>query len=432
MKEFAIETFLGKGSYGAVYKVKRRSDSKVYAIKEVQLRNMSPRERQESLNEIRLLASVSSPNICRYYDSFFENDKLFIVMDYAPKGDLQQAIYERKKRRRLFDEAQVWSMFLQVALALKHLHGRKILHRDLKTANIFMMGESIVKLGDLGVSKLLKADDQLAKTSIGTPFYISPEIWRARSYNEKSDVWSLGICLYEMLTFRHPYEAHDLKGLANKVLYGRRQPIASHYSTDMTNVLNACLSQEPSRRPSIETLFSMQEIRSRLHLVPTAHTMPGTEGQPPLLQPSPQLKRQLVDTIRFKRQGRQLAVNLPSPKYGMVSPKMKVSPMPDLPAHLPKIGARLTTIGEESRTGARRPVAPARIPRYQAARPRGYQAPHAMPQPAKPINHANAAPKVTRPRYPANPSRRPVARSVRPAVYGKARAPPAREMGWIR
>ncbi|KAG9390867.1 Protein kinase domain [Carpediemonas membranifera] len=350
MDGFQIVSFIGKGSYGAVYKVKRRSDpSKTYAIKELDLRSMSPREKQEALNEIRLMASVSHQNICKYRDSFFEKDKLHIVMEFATKGDLAQAIYERKKRRRLFDEAQVWSMFLQIALALRHLHSRKILHRDLKSANVFLMEDGIIKLGDMGVSKLLKADDKLAKTVIGTPYYLAPELWNRDPYDEKSDVWSLGCVLYEMLTFRHPYEAHDLKGLANKVLYGRRQPIASHYSTDINNVLNVCLTHDPKRRLSVEELFSMQEIRSRLHMVPTARIRPGSDGQPPQLQASPQQAR-MISTIRFKRQGRDLVVNLPSPKYGSPkraqAPLLACSPNADSTSRLPKIGGPIRSIAE--------------------------------------------------------------------------------------
>jgi NIMA (never in mitosis gene a)-related kinase len=105
-----------------------------------------------------------------------------------------------------------------MAKGLKSLHDKKILHRDLKCANIFVTGDGIYKLGDLNVSKVL--NKTMAQTQTGTPYYASPEVWKDKPYGQKSDIWSLGCVLYEMAALKPPFTAHDLQGLYKKVCAG--------------------------------------------------------------------------------------------------------------------------------------------------------------------------------------------------------------------
>lgn len=133
---------------------------------------------------------------------------------------------------------------------LKSLHDKKILHRDLKCANIFVTGDGIYKLGDLNVSKVLKKD--LAQTQTGTPYYASPEVWKDKPYGQKSDLWSLGCVLYEMAALRPPFTAHDLQGLYKKVITGIFDRIPMIYSNELSTVINSMLKVDPSKRPSTE------------------------------------------------------------------------------------------------------------------------------------------------------------------------------------
>ncbi|GIQ83556.1 hypothetical protein KIPB_004899 [Kipferlia bialata] len=270
LSDFEIKKFLGKGSYGSVFKASRSSDGQVYAIKEINVKYMKRKEREEALNEIRILASVFHPNIVGYYESFVENDKIYIVTEFASGGDLQNLIETRKMKRYPFSEDEIWPLFLQLCVGIRTLHKHHILHRDLKSANIFLSADkSMVKIGDLGVAKLLKQENSLAKTSIGTPYYISPEIWKNSPYNNKSDMWSLGVLLYEMCTFRHPFEARDIKGLASRVLAGRYSALPKMYSDDLKNVVSALLSRNSASRPNIDELLASPPVASRLHLCPT-------------------------------------------------------------------------------------------------------------------------------------------------------------------
>ena len=142
---------------------------------------------------------------------------------------------------------------------LKSLHDRKILHRDLKAANVFITADGLYKLGDLNVSKVLKKD--MAQTQTGTPYYASPEVWKDRPYGAKSDMWSLGCVLYEMAALRPPFMAHDLQGLYKKVCTGVFERIPMAYSSDLANVIASLLKVDPDRRPDTDQLLASPVVR---------------------------------------------------------------------------------------------------------------------------------------------------------------------------
>jgi len=169
MDGFEIISKLGDGSYSVVYKVKRKADDKIYALKKVRLLNLSEKEKENSLNEVRILASVRSTFVIAYKEAFIdENDQsLCIIMEYADKGDLYQKIVQFRKLKYLIEEVDVWRIFIQMTKGLKALHDLKILHRDLKSANIFLFSDGSAKIGDLNVSKV--AHKGLGYTQTGTP-----------------------------------------------------------------------------------------------------------------------------------------------------------------------------------------------------------------------------------------------------------------------
>ena len=119
-------------------------------------------------------------------------------MENADDGDLLNKIQEKQKSHENFSEEEVLNIFTQISLALKHSHDRKILHRDLKSANIFLSKGGTVKLGDFGVAGVIEHTKSKKDTQIGTPLYMSPEMLNDEKYDSKSDIWSLGVLLYEM------------------------------------------------------------------------------------------------------------------------------------------------------------------------------------------------------------------------------------------
>ena len=297
---FTIIKQLGKGSYGTVYKVKRVSDGNSYALKMVDLTSMNQRQREEAVNEIRIMASITSPFIIGFHEATIQDHKLCIVTDYAKLGDLSNLIARRKLKRRPFKEDVIWRFMLQVLEGLRVLHDRGIVHRDLKSANILLSAPDLFKIGDLGISTVLQ-QRQLAKTQIGTPMYLAPEVWKKRPYNSKCDIWSLGVLLYEMATFTYPFNARNARDLSVKVCSSKAPPMKVDYSRDLTRVIQLMLTHNPVQRPSVHELLAMPCIQEKMSLIQ------------PFIDAVKHSEARLLDTIRVPR-NLQL-VNLPKPRY---------------------------------------------------------------------------------------------------------------------
>ena len=264
MKNFEIINKLGNGAYSEVFKVRRKIDSKIYALKKVKLKNLKEKEKANALSEIRILASIKSPFIISYKEAFFtiEDKSLNLIMEFADNGDLYQKIKNYKIKNLFFDEKDVWKIFIQITRGLKTLHELNILHRDFKSANIFLFKEGTAKIGDLNVSKIITKG--LGNTQTGTPYYASPEVWNNSPYDLKSDIWSLGCILYEMLTLNPPFQADDFDGLYKKVMSGKYNKINSRYSEDMNELLKLLFKVDPKERPNCDEILKSDLVRKRI------------------------------------------------------------------------------------------------------------------------------------------------------------------------
>ena len=264
MEGFEILEKLGDGAYSVVYKVRRKEDSKIYALKKVRLQNLSEKEKENSLNEVRILASVKSTFVIAYKEAFIdENDQsLCIVMEYADKGDLYQKICQFKKMGCLIEEVDVWRIFIQMVKGLKALHDLKILHRDLKSANIFLFSDGSAKIGDLNVSKV--AYKGLGYTQTGTPYYASPEVWRDEPYDIKSDIWSLACVTYEMLALHPPFRAENMEALYNKVVKCQYGKISEKYSSDISEIIKLLLKVKSKDRPTCGQILKYPLVKKRI------------------------------------------------------------------------------------------------------------------------------------------------------------------------
>ncbi len=175
-------------------------------------------ERVSARNEAKILEVLNHPNIINFKD-VFKDKKLFlnIVMEYADDGDLATKIKNKKKSGGGFTEDEILNYFTQICLALKHCHDRKILHRDIKAENVFLTRKGLCKLGDFGISKVLSGTRSRAKSIVGTPYYLSPEILNENPYNMKTDIWALGVLLYELTALRRPFIAKDLVTMGMRI-----------------------------------------------------------------------------------------------------------------------------------------------------------------------------------------------------------------------
>ena len=234
MENFEIICKLGSGGFSKVYKVKRKIDNQIYALKKVQLLNLSEKQKLSSLNEIRVLASIKNKNIINYKEAFLDEKDctLCLVTEFADRGDLENRIKEQKEKGIYFNENDIWNIFIQIVKGLKSLHDMGIIHRDIKSSNIFLFSDGKAKLGDLNVCKIL-SKDILGHTQTGTPAYAAPEVWMEKPYGFKSDIWSLGCVLYEMVTLKCPFREDNMVKLYNKVLVGEYKKIPNNFSNEL-------------------------------------------------------------------------------------------------------------------------------------------------------------------------------------------------------
>ena len=198
--KYQIIKKIGEGSYAKIYKVKKDSSEICYVLKNIPVTEEDYSSMNEILNESSILSTCDNIYVIKYYDSFFCNGTFNIITEFCPYGDLFGYIKFYKVRGSKIEEKIIWIIFIQLSLGLNYLHQKKILHRDIKTKNIFIKDNLTVKIGDFGIAKILNSTSSYAHTFIGTPYYISPELCKDQPYNDKSDVWALGCVLYELCT----------------------------------------------------------------------------------------------------------------------------------------------------------------------------------------------------------------------------------------
>ena len=258
---------LGEGSFGKAFLCKKESDGSLCVIKQVLIEGMDQKEKDDVLNESNILAKLDHPNIIKFYD-VFESKKpkhmINIVTEYADGGDLSEKIKERKNKNNNFTESEILDYFTQICLAIKHIHEKKIIHRDLKSGNIFLMKNGLVKLGDFGIAKGFQKTIDKAKTMVGTPYYLSPEILESKPYDSKSDIWALGVLLYEMMTFKMPFNANSFPMLSVKIMRGNYIPPPAIYTKDLRELVSKCLTVDPKSRPTIQEILKMPIIQNRI------------------------------------------------------------------------------------------------------------------------------------------------------------------------
>ena len=264
MNNFEIITKLGQGSYSSVYKVKRKIDNQIYALKKVNFKTINEKDKNNALNEIRILASINSEYIIKYYEAFIDEkeETLNLVIEYADNGDLFEKIREKKNTFQHFSENEIWKTFIQITKALKILHDLNILHRDIKSANIFLFKNGNIKLGDMNVSKITKGG--LGYTQTGTPSYASPEIWRDLPYDNKSDIWSLGCVIYEMCTLSLPFKGNNSEKLCREILKGDIQKIPKNYSEELFEIICSLLQIKANKRPSCIEILNNKIIKKKI------------------------------------------------------------------------------------------------------------------------------------------------------------------------
>ncbi|KAK5868933.1 hypothetical protein PBY51_009905 [Eleginops maclovinus] len=260
MERYYLHKVIGEGSFGRALLVRCKSSQEKYVVKEIQLpKNNSKLE--NSRREAILLSKMKHPNIVTFREAFEVDGLMCIVMEYCSGGDLLQRMQQQKTTQFSVDDILRW--FAQMCAAAQHIHDNRVLHRDLKSKNIFLTDNGTIKLGDFGSACILNSSKAYANTYVGTPYYVAPEIWDNKPYNNKSDVWSLGCVLYELCTLRHPFQASSWKSLILKVCRGAYPPLPNHLPYELQYLLKQMFKTNPKDRPSMHSILTSHRV-SRL------------------------------------------------------------------------------------------------------------------------------------------------------------------------
>lgn len=221
------------------------------------------KQREKWLQEVELLESLDHPHIIKYLDSFIDQNDMYIAVEWAERGDLKRVIRHARTESEHLDEIKVWEYVWQIASALEHMKSKRIMHRDLKPANIFISGEGLLKVGDLGLGRQLSSQTIEAYSRVGTPLYMSPEVLNGEGYDWKSDIWSLGCIAYELWALKSPFKSSDEKlslyDLFNKINKGEYPPLDNRYSENLRLLIDMMLKVSPEERIDLKDVLKACE-----------------------------------------------------------------------------------------------------------------------------------------------------------------------------
>ncbi|XP_018798594.1 PREDICTED: serine/threonine-protein kinase dst1 [Bactrocera latifrons] len=260
LQDYEVISVIGNGTFGTCFKVRDKQTGELYAWKGIDYDELSESKKASLVSEIRVLRQLQHPNIVEYYHHLVNHEakSIFIVMECCEGGDLAQLIKRARDERKRFEERYIWRVLFQVCKALQVCHNKirkgTILHRDIKPANIFLDAQGNAKLGDFGLARMLRKNQDFAATFVGTPYYMSPEIVRGSRYDRKSDVWAVGCLAYEMCALRTPFQAAKFDELTLNISNGKFNHIPAVYSTDLQEIIAYMLSVDSEQRPSIEVI----------------------------------------------------------------------------------------------------------------------------------------------------------------------------------
>ncbi|XP_055270772.1 serine/threonine-protein kinase Nek10 isoform X3 [Moschus berezovskii] len=264
---YAILDHLGSGAFGCVYKVRKRSGQNLLAMKEVNLHNPAfGKDKKDRDSSVRNIVSeltiikeqLYHPNVVRYYKTFLENDRLYIVMELIEGAPLGEHFSSLKEKRHHFAEERLWKIFIQLCLALRYLHKEKrIIHRDLTPNNIMLGDKDRVTVTDFGLAKQKQESSRLTSV-VGTILYSCPEVLKSEPYGEKADVWAAGCILYQMATLEPPFYSTNMLSLATKIVEAVYEPVPEGvYSEKVITTISRCLNPDAETRPDIVEVSSM-------------------------------------------------------------------------------------------------------------------------------------------------------------------------------
>ena len=265
-KEYEVKKKIGEGSYGVVYLIYSNITSMYYVQKKIDLKGMSKEEIKDTEKEVNLLKKLDHPNIIKLINGTKSKRYLELIMEYAEKGDLYNQLIKQAKSNQYFPEKIIINWLVQICSALKYIHSKHIIHRDIKPQNIFLSKKGEIKLGDFGVSKTLNNTLEKAKTFVGTAYYLPPEIIDEKKYSYEADIWSLGVSFYQLMTFKMPFDGENVPAIIKKIALGSgyKKISKKYYSEELINLVYKMMSTKPKHRPKADDILKLEFIQDRI------------------------------------------------------------------------------------------------------------------------------------------------------------------------
>ena len=237
---------LGKGSQGECFLIKNKKNGVLRVLKQIKLKNLKEKEKKYIKNEIKIMKTINHPSIIKYYDSHCGAKMIYILLEYAKNNSLKNVITKKKKIK----EKKIKKWFHQILRALKELHSKNIIHHNIKSSNILLDSKMNIKISDIGPSKF----NNKSKSFIGSPYYMSPEIINGFEYDFKTDIWSLGVLIYELACFKLPFKSNNICFLAYKILKGKYCSL-ENYSESFLEILDMMLQVDPRKRIGVDKIL---------------------------------------------------------------------------------------------------------------------------------------------------------------------------------
>lgn len=284
---------LGEGSFGKVFLMREKQvGRRLVCVKEIHSIHTSEASSSNAtpsaasavpVMEVQLMKKLSHPNLIRFLASFpkaptghASRRKSCIVMEFCSGGDLRAYLTKHRHESgsggkahppqpQQLTEDLIWFWFLQLCLGLHHMHQLHILHRDVKTSNIFLSNAGFLVLGDFGIARELTGPHEMASTVIGTPLYMAPETLEGKPYSFASDIWALGCVLYELCTGDPPFIAKSTPALIHKICESKFAPLSrTRFSSRLQELVAAMLSVDVRNRPTAASILKDPDMHAHL------------------------------------------------------------------------------------------------------------------------------------------------------------------------
>ena len=252
---YEIKGKIGHGNFGTVFSAVSKETNQKVAIKRIPRFDIEEEEKAIQ-QEIRILIQLKHPNIVQFEDLMITEDFYYIVFEHCKYGDLDEFINEKFPETKCLPEHQAHKLFQQIFSGMRAMNNRRIVHRDLKLANILIGDDYVIKIADFGWSRYTEGDRPMLKTFAGTPITAAPEVLMQQTYSEKCDIWSLGVILYKVLVGKFPFEATQTLGSLIKQIMSRKEiTFPEHISESVKSLILSMLTIDTSQRIGFTELF---------------------------------------------------------------------------------------------------------------------------------------------------------------------------------